>query len=70
MEQVNPSNFTLRNDVDTQRYKHGGLGREEELERLLEVAACPANCTNGAYYNNYGEVEQCQFCYEREQVLK
>ena len=43
--------------------------RVEELEALLKVAACPANCVDGAYHDNYGEPVQCQFCYEREQAL-
>ena len=39
------------------------------LRALLDVSACPANCTHGACYDNYGGVEQCQFCYERKQIL-
>jgi DICT domain-containing protein len=31
---------------------------------IVPVADCP-NCTNdGAYYDNYGQVHQCQWCYE------
>jgi len=42
----------------------------EKLRELLKVSACP-NCDGGgAYYDNMGEVCQCQFCYEREQALQ
>lgn len=70
MKMVKPENFTELNEKDTNRWKPGSPAREEELARLLEVARCPLSCTEGAYYNAYGETEQCQFCYEREQVLK
>jgi hypothetical protein len=31
---------------------------------IVPVADCP-NCNNdGAYYDNYGQVHQCQWCYE------
>ena len=42
-----------------------------ELEKLLGAAACP-NCginKDGAYYDNYGEVRQCQWCYEVKQAI-
>ena len=44
--------------------------RVAELESLLKASACP-NCDGGgAYYDNGGEVCQCQFCYERDEILK
>lgn len=43
----------------------------EELEqfnleaiKLLDVAICPCCDKSGAYYDNNGEVCQCQWCYE------
>lgn len=42
---------------------------DKAIIELLKVAACPANCTDGAYADNYGEPVQCQFCYEREQLI-
>ena len=41
----------------------------QEMYDLLKVAACPDCSGSGAYHDNMGEVRQCQFCYEREQVL-
>ena len=43
--------------------------RMVELEGLLKVAVCPSNCTDGAYPDHQGEPVQCQFCYERNEVL-
>jgi hypothetical protein len=36
--------------------------------RLLDAALCPCCDKSGAYYDNYGEVRQCQWCYEVEQL--
>jgi len=36
--------------------------------RLLDAAACPCCDKSGAYYDNCGEVQQCQWCYEVEQL--
>jgi hypothetical protein len=36
--------------------------------RLLDAAACPCCDKSGAYYDNYGQVYQCQWCYEVEQL--
>jgi hypothetical protein len=33
--------------------------------RLLDAALCPCCDKSGAYYDNYGEVQQCQWCYEQ-----
>lgn len=43
--------------------------RETELARLLAVSACPVPCDGEAYRNQYGDWEQCQFCYERKEAL-
>ena len=43
-----------------------------ELTALLEAAACP-ECgigKEGAYFDNMGEVHQCQWCYETKAALK
>ncbi len=37
---------------------------------LLEAAQCPCCDGSGAYYDNYGEVAQCQWCYEVEELKK
>lgn len=35
-----------------------------------EVAECPIpSCVDGGYYNDHGEAEQCQFCYEKEAMI-
>jgi len=47
--------------------------RDAEIERLkvlLTLATCPACDGSGVYYDNYGELEQCQWCYEREQAIQ
>lgn len=43
----------------------------EEIIGLLTVAACPASCDNGVIVRGelHSEVEQCQFCHEREQAI-
>jgi hypothetical protein len=44
--------------------------KNQKLKTLLTMAGCP-NCDgSGAYYNNYGNVCQCQWCYEKEEALK
>jgi hypothetical protein len=70
MTSVNHSKQTQQNRKDTQRWRYGQKNRIAELKRLLRIAQCPASCNSGALYNNYGDVEQCQFCYERKEVLK
>lgn len=35
-----------------------------ELVGLCEAAGCPSCNGDGAYYDNHGEVCQCQWCYE------
>lgn len=36
----------------------------------VEVATCPiADCVDGAHYDQYGEAEQCQFCYEKDEFI-
>lgn len=48
--------------------------RIEELEKLLKVAACPANCDGGTIPHGPNpdgvwEAQQCQFCDERSLLL-
>lgn len=45
----------------------------KRLKGLLEVAICPNvmnGCQNGIMPNPYGEMERCQWCYEKKQALK
>lgn len=43
----------------------------DEMIGILSVAACPAYCNNGVIVRDqlHGEIEQCQFCYEREHAI-
>ena len=36
----------------------------EQLQALVRAARCPCCNGDGAYYDNYGEVCQCQWCDE------
>lgn len=43
----------------------------KELVELIKVADCPqCKDKSGAYYDNYGEVCQCQWCDETEKLIK
>jgi len=42
----------------------------ERLKGLLNEAKCPCCDGGGAYYDNMGEVCQCQWCYEAKAALK
>ena len=42
----------------------------DELVGLLGAAACPCCDGDGAYYDNMGEVCQCQWCYESKAALR
>jgi len=43
--------------------------RIEKLAGLLKAASCP-NCNgDGAYYDNMGDVHQCQWCDETKKAL-
>lgn len=49
---------------------HPGIGTELDiLKGLLKAAKCPCCDGTGAYYDNFGEPEQCQWCYEKEQAI-
>ena len=37
----------------------------EQLQALVSAARCPCCDDTGAYYDNMGEVCQCQWCYEK-----
>ena len=44
----------------------------KQLKNLLKTAICPNamnGCRDGRMPNPYGEIEQCQWCYERDQAL-
>lgn len=41
----------------------------EELLALLKVSACPCCDGQGAFYDNYDQVCQCQFCDERAKAI-
>ena len=49
------------------------IERIQQLETLFSVAACPNACIGGAIPhgdpNRDFELEQCQFCYERDVLL-
>ena len=75
-EQLNTEGFSLLNALERQRKLVHALEQLEQARealRLLEVAACPANCDKGSIPHQVTEdeweAEQCQFCYEREQAL-
>lgn len=36
----------------------------DRLNNLLKIAVCPSCDKSGAYYDNMGNVNQCQWCYE------
>lgn len=39
------------------------------MRALLEVAKCPCCDGSGGRYDNYGNAEQCQWCYERSVAI-
>ena len=41
-----------------------------EVKDLLALAKCPCCDGSGAYYDNHGEVCQCQWCYEKNKQFK
>ena len=43
--------------------------RVKELKALLKIASCPDCTGDGQYYDSQGNVTQCQFCYERLEIL-
>lgn len=48
-----------------------GVLKDFDLMRtLLGAARCPQCDGDGACYDNMGEVYQCQWCYETEEILK
>lgn len=42
----------------------------DKLRVLLKEAKCPCCDGSGAYYDNSGDVCQCQWCYEAKELLK
>jgi len=61
-------NIALAKDV------HHLVEHIEQVHALLRVAQCPSNCDDGAIPHGPNpdgewEAEQCQFCYERTELL-
>ena len=53
--------------IDSLEHIRTILAQQQEIERLrrlLGAAVCPCCDKSGAYYDNYGEIHQCQWCYE------
>lgn len=46
------------------------MAKIKKLSKLLEISVCPAECDQGEWYGSLGEAVQCQFCDERDQLLK
>jgi hypothetical protein len=42
----------------------------DTLIALLSVAQCPACDGSGAYHDVYGDPVQCQWCFERDQIIE
>ena len=68
----NPLNGRFEDDIQVEDDCHEAADRMEALEGLLKAASCPQCGPNkdGAYYDNMGQVHQCQWCYEVEAALK
>ena len=48
----------------------GIVNDNEKLKEFLSISRCP-NCDgSGATYDNFGNAEQCQWCYEQKELLK
>ena len=45
-------------------------GKYDTAVALLNVAVCPACDGSGSYPDNYGEQVQCQWCYERGELIE
>ena len=52
------------------KWREDAERRIKELEKLLNAAVCPCCDGDGAYWDNMGEVCQCQFCDDRSKLLK
>ena len=46
------------------------IKENEKLKELLGMSKCPHCDGSGGYYDRYGNAEQCQWCFEREEILK
>ena len=60
---INSKSFTIR------RICGQAAARMAELEGLLNVAKCPCCNGDGAYYDSMGDVCQCQWCYEKNELI-
>ena len=45
------------------------MNEKVDIRALLEVAKCPCCDGSGGRYDNYGNAEQCQWCYERSVAI-
>ena len=51
--------------------RDAALRERDALRELLKAAECPNNCIDkGGYYDNMGEVSQCQFCHEYSKLVQ
>ena len=67
LERLARENTQARSMAEYWKAEHlAGNERIAELDGLLKAAACPQCGVNkdGAYYDNMGQVHQCQWCYE------
>ena len=55
--------------TDVQRIAELNL-RVMKMSELLNAAVCPCCDKSGAYYDNMGEVHQCQWCHEVKAALQ
>lgn len=60
--------LSKRPELDIPSYE--SLQKQLDKHReILKAVACP-NCNgDGAYYDSMGDVQQCQFCYERDLLI-
>ena len=74
-----PDEWTMDEFIsDSERLEAAHKAQQAEIERLtklitkslglLDVALCPSCDNSGAYYDNYGEVTQCQWCHEVNEI--
>ena len=57
--------------IDASAADHERLEAENaRLKTLIKAADCPNCDKSGAYYDGQGEVIQCRWCYEYNQLMK
>ena len=55
--------MTCEDDGEFVDYKDH-IAKIQELLKLIDAAVCPCCDKSGAYYDDMGEVRQCQWCHE------